>query len=189
MVAPRYSGAAARACRRRGSDQRRPGRQRKVGEGLGRGHPAAGGAVEQAGREQERLVDVLDGVGLLGHRDRERVEADRAAGERDAECLEDRAVDLVEPEFVDFEEDEGVTSDAMCDSAVGSNLGVVANALEEPIGDPRRAPRPACDLRGGVGLERHPEDACGALHDRDEVGGVVVVEARRRSRSDRAAGR
>ena len=51
-----------------------------MGKCLGRGHPAAGGAVEQAGGEQERLVDVLDGVGLFGDRHRKGVEADRAAG-------------------------------------------------------------------------------------------------------------
>ncbi len=42
----------------------------------------------------------------------------------------------------------------------------------------RGVPRaPAGDLVGRRRLERHAQDAGGALHDRDEVGGVVVVEA------------
>ena len=144
---------------------------------LGRGDPALRGAIEQAGGEEERLVDVLDGVGLLGHGHRERVEPDGSAGERDAECGEDGSVDLVEAELVDLEERQRVAGDAGGDPAVGADLGEVADALQEAVGDARRTAGAAGDLLRRVGLERHAQDPSGALHDRDQVGGVVVVEA------------
>ena len=69
------------------------------------GHdPAARRALEEAELEQVRLVDVLDRLGLLAERDRERREADRPA----AELLDDRAqqlaVEALEPRLVDLEQ-------------------------------------------------------------------------------------
>ena len=58
--------------------------------------------------QQERLVHVLDGLGLLADRDRERAEADRPPAERAAQRVEDGAVDLVEAELVDLEQRERV---------------------------------------------------------------------------------
>ena len=56
--------------------------------------------------QEERLVDLLDGLGLLGHRDRQRAEPDRLAGEGLAQRGEDRPVDLVEAQLVDLEQRE-----------------------------------------------------------------------------------
>ena len=69
---------------------------------------AARRALEQAALQQERLVHVLDGLGRLADRDRERAEPDRAARERAAQRVEDRPVDLVEAELVDLEQRERV---------------------------------------------------------------------------------
>ena len=79
--------------------------------GAGGGDPAARRALEQARLEQERLVDLLDRLRLLRHRDREGVEADRLPGEGLAERGEDGAVDLVEAELVDLEQRERVAGD------------------------------------------------------------------------------
>ena len=68
--------------------------------------PAARGALEEAALEQERLVHVLDRLGLLAHRDRERGEPHRLARERAAQRGEHRPVDLVETERVDLEQRE-----------------------------------------------------------------------------------
>ena len=89
--------------------------------------------------EQERLVHVFDGLGRLAHRDRERPEPDRAARERAAQRVEDRAVDLVEAELVDLEQRERVRAVVERDPAVGAHLGVVADALQQPVRDARRA--------------------------------------------------
>src|SRR6478736_5205696 len=71
-------------------------REAEVGErGLG-GHAAAGRAHEEAALDEEGLVDVLDGLGLLPHADGQRREPDRSAPEALADGGEDGPVDLVE---------------------------------------------------------------------------------------------
>ena len=62
----------------------------------------------QAAEQEERLVHVLDRLGRLAHRDRERAEPDRPPDERAAQRVQDRAVDLVEAELVDLEQRERV---------------------------------------------------------------------------------
>ena len=143
----------------------------------GGGDPAAWRSLQQALLEQERLVDVLDGLGLLGHRDRERAEADRLARERRAQRVEDRPVDLVEPTLVDLEQGQGGAAPSARHRAVAAHLGVVAHPLEQTVGDAWRAPGAAGDLACSFAIERHAEDAGGALEDRDQILGLVVVEA------------
>ena len=82
--------------------------QTDVGE-PGRGRdPAPGCALDEAAQQEERLVHVLDRLGRLAHRDRERAEPDRPADERAAQRVEDGAVDLVEAELVDLEQRQRV---------------------------------------------------------------------------------
>ena len=54
--------------------------------------------------DEERLVHVLDRLGLLADADRHGRQADRAAVELDAQRVEDRPVDLVEAAIVDAEQ-------------------------------------------------------------------------------------
>src|SRR5437762_6824565 len=68
-----------------------------------RGHTAPGRALEEAALEQVGLVDVLDGVLFLPHRDRQRGQADRAAAEFLADRGQDLAVEAVQAEVVDLE--------------------------------------------------------------------------------------
>ena len=80
--------------------------------------PPARRALEEAELEQVRLVDVLDRVGLLAERDRERREADRA---RRRSLLDDRAQQLavgpLEPALVDLEQLERLARDVGGDRA------------------------------------------------------------------------
>src|SRR5207302_3681513 len=68
----------------------------------------ARGALQQAALDEERLVHVLDGLGSLTDRNRQRREADGAAGEAVAHRVEDGAVELVEAEVVDLEQRQPV---------------------------------------------------------------------------------
>src|SRR3712207_2423305 len=79
-------------------------REPEVGEGRGGGHAPARRALEEAALEQVGLVDVLDRVRLLAHRDREGRQPDRAAAEARAHRGEDLAVEAVEAEGVDLEQ-------------------------------------------------------------------------------------
>jgi hypothetical protein len=146
--------------------------------GAGGGDPAAGGAREQALLDEERLDDVLDGVDLLPHRDGEGGQPDGAAGEGGAQRLEDAVVEAVEAALVDLEQVEGGAGDRDGDDAVGADLGVVADALEEAVGDPGRPAAAPGDLVGAVVVEGDLEDGRGAGDDALEVGLAVEVEPR-----------
>ena len=126
---------------------------------------AARRAVEEADLQQVGLVDVLDRVGLLADRGRQRVHAHRAA----AELLDDReqqlAVDLVEAVGVDLEQRQRVVGHRRGDGAVGAHLGEVAHAAQQAVRDARRAAAAAGDLAGAVVVDRDAEDAGGAGDD------------------------
>ena len=77
------------------------GRSPRCAPGGRRRHAAARGARDQAGAHEERLGDLLDGLGLLPDGDGERGQAHRPAAEPRDERLEHRPVEPVETELVD----------------------------------------------------------------------------------------
>ena len=177
--------------RRRGSDRRSQGRvsPRCAYAAAGATRPR-GRAPEQPALQQERLVDVLDGVGLLGHRHRQRAESDGLAGERLAQRPQDRPVDLVEAELVDVEERECLVGDRAGDrcrrlaprrsrgraAATGSRCAACPGPGARSRWRRRaRARRPGCRAARSMMATRSV--------------GLVVVEAGRRSRTGRAADR
>src|SRR5207237_3659801 len=74
---------------------------------------AARGALQEAELQQVRLVDVLDRVGLLAERNRERGEADRPAAELVQDRAEQVAVDALQPDRVDLQQLERLASDRL----------------------------------------------------------------------------
>ena len=122
-------------------------REAEVRPGRRRGHAAAGRAHQQALLDEERLVDVLDRLGLLADADGERRQPDRAAAELAAQggrgwpgrpcrgrarrprtaASPSRAVSQV-------------------DRAVAPHLGEVAHPAQQPVGDAGGAPGAAGDL-------------------------------------------
>ena len=125
-------------------------------------HAAAWRAGDHALLDEERLVHVLDRLGLLADADRQRRQPDRPAAELLAQRGEHRPVDLVEPEVVDAEQRQAVAGDVGGDRAV-------ARA-------PRRSRAP-----GAAGGWR-----CGACR---ASGGRSPRRRRRRSRRSMIAGR
>ena len=60
---------------------------------------------------------------------------------------------------------------------VAADLGEVANPLQQPVGDPRRAARALRDHALAGGLDLDLEDRRRAVHDPRQVLGLVVLEA------------
>ena len=73
----------------------------------------------------------------------EAVEPDRSAPELVDDGMQEPPVRLVEALLVDLQQGQGVARDLHRDGAVGPHLGVVAHAPQQPVGDARRAARPA----------------------------------------------
>ena len=116
-------------------------RTAKIGD-----RPAARCPLDEAELEQIRLVDVLDRLLLLAERHRQRREADRAAPELDRDRLEQVTVGPLEADAVDLVELERLVRDLERDRALVADLGDVAHAAEDAVGDTRSAPCPGGDL-------------------------------------------
>ena len=133
--------------------------------------------VEEADPEEVRLVDVLDGLDLLGEDGRQRGDPDGPA----AELLDDRGqqppVGRVEALAVDLEDAHRLVDRRRVDAPVAVHLGVVADPAEEPVHDPRRGPAPGRDGDGRLVGDLDPEDPGRAADDRPEVLLSVEVEA------------
>ena len=71
--------------------------------GAAGGDPPARRALEEAQLKQERLVDILDRIDLLGQRGRQRREADRPAVEQLDDRPQQPAVVLIQPQLVDLQ--------------------------------------------------------------------------------------
>ena len=145
-----------------------------MGAGEVGGDPALRRPVDEPEAQQERLVDVLDRLGLLGQDRGQRGHADRPGRELLDDRGEQLAVGRVEALVVDLHRAHRRGRRRLVDVAVAVDLGVVADPLEQPVDDPRRAPTAPGDRpdRGVVDVDA--EDRRRALDDRGQL--VVGVE-------------
>ena len=86
-------------------------------------------------------------------------------------------VNVVQAEVVDVEAAHGLGGDGGVDVAVGADLGVVANAAEEAVGDARGAASAAGDFAGAFLIYGDVEDGGVAADDLGYGLRVVEVEA------------
>ena len=87
------------------------------------------------------LVDLVDGGLVFAHGHRDRIDPHRASAVLVDDCLEDALVHFVEPVLVDVEHGQGLVGDLAGDLVARLDLGVVAGAAQEAIGDARSAAR------------------------------------------------
>ena len=87
------------------------------------------------------------------------------------------AIGLVEAVRVHLEQLQRVVADRAGDAPVGAHLREVADAAQQPVGDARRAARPARDLARRLRRDLHAQNARRPRDDLGEIGLVVEVEA------------
>jgi hypothetical protein len=104
---------------------------------------------------------------------------DGPPAEAAAEHVEHGPVEAVEPGFVDLVELQRAAGDVAGDDAVGTDLGVVADPAQQPIGDPRGAPGAGGDLGRSGRLEGYVEQPGRTVHDQVELVGLVELEVAR----------
>ena len=80
-----------------------------------------------------RLRDLLDGLGLLAHAHRQRGQPDGAAGETDADGVEDRPVEPVQADLVDLVQLEGRGGHGRGDPAGRPDQREVADAAQQLV--------------------------------------------------------
>src|SRR5579872_1513766 len=107
--------------------------------------------------QQKRLDDVDQRVLLLVYRRGKRLDSDRPAVVILHDGIQVASIELVQPIFVDAFPSERLVGDRSIDAAVAPDLGIVANALQEAIGDARRSARAASDLVRSLTIDRRLE--------------------------------
>ena len=146
-----------------------------------RGDAPLGRAVQEAQAQQERLVDVLDGLRLLRQHGCQGLDADRAAAELLDDGRQELAVRGIQALVVYLESGQRLVRGGGVHVAIAVDLGVIAHAAQQPVHDSRRPAPAAGDGRGPVRAELHVEQPRGPFHDRRQVRQIVEVEAVRGS--------
>src|SRR5262245_14183326 len=151
------SGAEVRVCgRRRPASVRRPD--------------------DVADLQQEGLDHFREGLRFIVDGRGDRLESDRAAAVLFDDRHEEAAVEAVETGCIHALHTEGVDSGSCRSDPVAPDLAVVADATQQPVGDPRGAARPARDGLGARRLDGGPEDRSRAHDDRGEILDRVEIE-------------
>ena len=99
---------------------------------------SARGTFDESFLDEVRLIDILDGTGIFAHGGSDGVESDRSAAELIDDGGEEFVIYLIETESVDIQRLEGVLGDVEIDSTVAFNLGEVAHASQEGVGNTGR---------------------------------------------------
>src|SRR6185369_6125095 len=139
-----------------------------------RSQPAAGGPVQKALLDEERLNHILYGVALLADGCCESLKSDRAAAELVDNGKQNRAVHAVEPHLIDFQELQRLLHDLFGDCPVRKNLGKIPDAAQQPVGNPRRTPAAAGQLQRCCIRDRDIEDTGRAPDNEGEF--VIGIE-------------
>ena len=121
--------------------------------------------IDEPEAEQERLVDVLDRLDLLGQHRGERLDADRPRCELLDDRREQLAIGRVETLVVDVHRLQGLSREGRVDGPVAVDLGVVAHALEQPVHDARGAARAAGNLPRSLLVDARGQDVGRARDD------------------------
>src|SRR5690606_24511437 len=150
--------------------------QAEVAVGLVGGHPPARGAHQEALLDQVGLDHVLQGAALLAQRRGQRFHADRAAVEVLDDQVEQAPVQAVEALRVDAEHLHRRVVVLSGDPAAGTDLGVVADPAQQPVGDARGATRAARDLAGAPGFAIDAQDPGRTPHDPLQLRGAVELQ-------------
>ena len=140
------------------------------------GQAALAGSLQKTALHQVRLKNVFNGGHFLAGRGGQSVQADGAAAELGDDGFQQPPVDMVEAAAVDPQQAQRLLGDLGGDAAVGFDLGVVADAFEQAVGDARRSPRPASERRRRVGGDLDVQDFRRAVDNPFNFLVVVEVE-------------
>ncbi len=143
-----------------------------------RRHPPARRALQEALLDQVGLDHVLDGVAFLADRSGHVVQAHRPAVETVDHRLQQLAVHDVEAQRVDVEHGQCLLRDLVVDAARALDVGVVAHAAQQAVGDAGRAARAARDLAGAPVVDRRLQQPRAAMHDARQLLGRVELQPR-----------
>ena len=133
------------------------------------GHSSAWRTLDKSLHYEERLVDLLNGTGVLTDGSGDCRETYRTATELIDYCNQNLVVDLVEAILVDVQRTESDACDVGSDASATLYLCKVAHSTEQGVCYTRRATRPTSNLGSGVRRARSIPSACLCRNVRAEV--------------------
>src|SRR6476469_492617 len=142
------------------------------------GFAAAGRALDVAFLDEEGLIHFFDGFAFLAASRGDGADAHRATLELVDDGGENALVHVVEAAGVHVESLQSKLRDFNGNSTVAFNLGEVAGAAQQVVGNAGRAARAAGNFVGRVLVNGRTQDFGRALHDGGQQLGVVVLQAR-----------
>ena len=146
----------------------------------GRCTTSARRAGKEADLKQVRLVHVLDGDGLFTDGGRQRVKTDRSAAVILDDRLQHAAVGVVKTKLVDLQKAQPLSGDRLIDHAVAAHQGKVTDALEQTVGNARRAAGTGGQLACAVRGDLNSQNRSGTGYDRgtpEELTTIVIRSA------------
>lgn len=141
-----------------------------------RRHAAAWCALDEAALYEVRLVDILDGSGILANGCGDGGNAYWTTiefinyGEKNLE------IHLIETEAVDIEGVEALCCNLLVDVTIANDLSKIANSTEKRISNTWRTATAKGYGIAGILIYSDPKDACGATHNLRYERSVVIFE-------------
>ncbi len=136
--------------------------------------PTARRSLQQALLQKVRLVHVLDRPGIFSESGRDRLDAYGPAPKLLDDRTQDRSIDTVQAQVIDFQTIERVVGDVAGNHLSALDLGEISNAPKEAVRDSGCAASPAGNLAGAVGLDRVTEDSRRAGENLEQ--GILSIE-------------
>ncbi len=142
-----------------------------------RGNPAARGALQVAVLNQVGFDHVFNRVAFFTDGGSQAVQPDRAAVEFVDDGVEQLAVHDVQAGRVNVQHGQGAVRDVLGDLAARLDLGIVAHAAQQAVGDARRAARALRNLQCAAFVNLGIEQTGAALDNGAQLGGGIELQA------------
>ena len=143
---------------------------------VGEHDPAARSARDEGDLHQIRLVHVFNSAAVLAYRRGERVQTDRSAAELVNHRQYDFGVDRVKPQLVNLHFAERMVGNLIVYHALALDLGKVADALQDAVGDTRSAAAAPCDLDRAVVGDLDAQNGCRTADYLGELFGRIHLQ-------------
>ena len=141
--------------------------------------PAARGAVQEALLDEVGLDHVFDGVAGLADGGGQVVQPHRPAVEAVHQGLQQLAVHQVKAHGVHVQQGQSLSGGVAGDAAIAFDLGPVAHAAQQAVGDARRAAGAPGDFQRAFVVDGGAQQVGGAADDALQLVGRVELQAGR----------
>ncbi len=141
------------------------------------GHPAPGRPLQEAQLKQVGLIDIHDGIRLLGDGGGDGLQPHRSPLKLFNNGQEHLPVNLVQAGMVHLQPGQGLLGHLPGDDPLGPHLGIVPHPLQEAVGHPGCAPGPFCQLLHPSFLYLHLQHPGRAADDGGDGRLIVEVQA------------